>query len=294
MRTSRKLALSLALGATAAVSALAPAVASADTYAPQPNAQTFATSVGGWTNATNPDGLCIPAVNCPLITNSYQSSGGVGGGSDGFIRSSVIALLGAGAINTGVWTSPPFSYTGNGGNVPTSVTFNLARRSNVGALISAPGNVATYQVDLINTGTNAAVQVLPSANLVDTLGWQSIPTIAVDPAQLTLGANYVIRIRSNFATVADVIPMGNADYDNVVLTTAGNASGGGGGGAGTGASGQSPYSSAAAVQACINNARKSVRKIKNKAKRKKKLKKKIANCRGTKVKKKKRKGRKRK
>ncbi len=310
MRTSRKLAATVALAGCAAVSALAPALASADTYAPGANAQNFQTGVGGWTGSTTNDGLCLPPLTCPIITNSFQASGGVGGAGDGFIRSGALAIAQAATTTNATWTSNTFTYNGNGGVQPANVLFDMFRNSNVDGLVSV-GDSVNYTVTLHNTSNNTDVTVVPQTTLSDTADWTAIPTASVNPSLLVVGHNYQIRVTTQFVAVANALLVGGeSDWDNIVVTTVGDASGGGGGGgtggsgtggSGTGsgsgsgsASGQNPYGSAAAVQACINNAKKKVKKIKNKAKRKKKLKKKIANCQGKKVVKKKKKGKKRK
>ena len=63
---------------------LIPAGAKAATVTyPSGNVSTFATGNGGWTSSTDYGGVCVPAVTCPELSGSYQSSGGAAGGSDG-------------------------------------------------------------------------------------------------------------------------------------------------------------------------------------------------------------------
>ncbi len=235
MRTSKKLALSLALVACSAVTAWSPALASADVYAPQTNAVTFATSAGGWTASTSTSGLCVPAVTCPIVSNSYVASGGAGG-SGGFLQTSYIGLAAVGTTTNATWQSPSFVYNGNAGNVPTSVQFNLARRSNIAGLLG-PGESATYNALLHNNTTNTDIALIPDSDQSGAANWTAVPTINVNPAQLTIGNSYSIRLTSTVTTIATVVPMGTNGWDNVSLTTSGGGGGGtpppsGGGGGG--------------------------------------------------------------
>jgi hypothetical protein len=293
MRTSRKLVPALAISACALAVSLAPTAASADSYVPGANNQGFATGQGGWGNSTSSTGLCVTAVNCPLITNSFQAAGGAGGGGDGFIRTSVVSVASAGATSSGIWTSPAFTYAGNGGNIPTSVTFDMQRQSDVSALLAIPGNLATYGVRLLDNSNATAVTVVAPATLAGANSWTSIPSAGINPALLAFGHSYSIEVTSTYDTVAGAVPMGNADYDNVALTTAGNAGPPGGGGAGGGAggggvAGAGGAGAGGAYGVCVQNAKKKIKKKKKLTakKRKKLLKKKIKNCK-TKVKKKK-------
>src|SRR5262249_23146372 len=143
MRTSRKLALTFAVMACAACTALVPAVASADTYAP---------GTAAFTGSVQNDGLCIPPIVCPAITNSKPGSGGAAGGS--YLSSSLLGIATTElTTNKAIWTSAPFTYNGNGGAIPTTVTFDMFRQADVSGLLGLDVlNRATYSVDLVHTG----------------------------------------------------------------------------------------------------------------------------------------------
>jgi hypothetical protein len=228
----------LSAGVVCCVAGLLPAVAvGADTtgeYAPDTAARTFAGSAGGWTNSSSFDGSCIPPLLCPTIANSFQGTGGAQG--EGFIRSAftgVAGVLGVAGTATGTWESPQFSYSGAGGQAPTSVRFTMDREANVAQLLAVAGNSATYSVQLVDISSpSGSLTLIDKATLAEAASWQAVPAVAVNPARLADGDRYKIRIDSSYTTGTSVLVTGNADYDNVVLRA---SAGGGGKGNGNGA-----------------------------------------------------------
>jgi hypothetical protein len=214
--------LRFAVAVLAALSLLSIAAVSASAatsqYHPTQEARDFATSAGGWTGSASSDGLlCIlPGITCPAINDSFVSSGGAGGAGDGHLRTTASGLASVAATVRGIWRSPTFNYQGAGGAAPDTVTFNLDRQASVGALISLLGSV-NYSVQLVDTTTATSLTLVNQAPVTDT-AWTSIPTVDVDPAQLTIGHEYVIRITTEYIVPVAVIPSSSVDYDNVVLT----------------------------------------------------------------------------
>ncbi len=270
MRTSRKLASLMAITACAALTALVPAAASADTYGP---------AEAGYTGSVVNDGLCIPPVVCPLITNSVQGSGGADGGN--YLRSSLLAVATTElTTNNAIWTSAPFTYNGNGGVRPAVVNFDMFRRADVDALLGVDVlNRATYQVDLINNTTNGVIQITGPNALAGATNWEATPSVGVNPGLLTIGHSYSLRITSTFKTAAAVLVMGGADYDIVRLSTAGQSAGGPGDGTGQYGNPYGALSALSGFKACVKNAKKKIKKRKISAKKKKRvLKKKRITC----------------
>jgi hypothetical protein len=221
----RKLASTLAAVGVAGVLALAPAAAGADTYAPGANNQTFATGSGGWTQSSGNAEFCVPTVTCPVVANVWVSTGGAGG-NEGFIRSAVNGLAAVATTTTATWQSPTFTYNGTGGAVPASATFTMDRQADVTALLAVVGNEANYGAELVDATTGTALTVVAPTTQAGAPGWTSIPAVNISPSQLTLGHRYAIRVISTYVngTGAFALPMGNSDYDNVRLTTAGAGS----------------------------------------------------------------------
>jgi hypothetical protein len=237
--SSHGLRLLSAVVVCCAVSLLpAAAAAGADTtseYAPAAESRNFANSGGEWTNSSSFDGSCIPPLLCPTITNSFQATGGAQG--DGFIRSAftgVAGVLGVAGTATGTWESPQFSYAGAGGQTPAAVRFTMDRQASVEQLLAVAGNSATYSVQLVDVSApSGSLTLIDKAGLAGAAAWQAVPAVAVNPARLTPGDRYKIKIDSSYTTGTSVLVTGNADYDNVVLRASigsgGNGNGGGGG-----------------------------------------------------------------
>ena len=213
-----------ALVATAGVAAtLFAGTASAATvnkYAPSADARDFSHSIGGWQSAVDHDGLCLPLLLCPVVTNEFVADGGTGGSGDGYISTDLGSLTGVGADSTGTFASPTFKYKGAGGKAPDHLKFRLSRQADVTSLLAVAGNSAGYSVALekIKDGEAAgSVEVIPSTSLAGAGSWTSIDPVNVDPAVLDIGSNYRIVITSTFSNGAQVLPGGSADYDDVIL-----------------------------------------------------------------------------
>lgn len=198
--------------------------------------RTFDSGPAGWTPAKFSEGLCVPLLLCPTITNSYQATGGAVN-NGGYIRTSLGSLTGVGATSGGIWTSPAFRYRGVDGKQPDSVKFKLARRANVQALLAVTGNSATYTVKLVNVSGHANVTVIEEESLGGASGWSEIPAVSVDPSLLKVGDRYQVRITSRFVSGVQVLPGGAADYDRVRLSARVERGGGGTGSGGTGGGG---------------------------------------------------------
>jgi hypothetical protein len=189
-------------------------------YHPDGDAKSFAASAGGWTGSSDAHGLCLlQPLLCPEVDNDHVASGGAGGPGDGFLRTSALGLVSVAGDVEGIWTSPAFTYSGVAGALPDQVTFSLARRADVGDLLQLLGS-AGYSVELINVTQASSLQLVNQTPQTDTTTWTTIPTVTVDPAQLTLDDSYRIRIRSRFSAPIGVIVTTFADYDNVVLRAA--------------------------------------------------------------------------
>jgi len=215
-------------------------------YPPDPEARDFAAGPGGWAESSSFDS-CILMLTCPTVANSLELVGGAGG--EGHARSGFSATLTVVGSATAVWQSPQFTYTGAGGEAPESVSFAMARRSDVGDLLSG-GSTATYAVDLIDvTGGGIVIPVIAPAPLAGADAWTAVAPVALSPGQLTLGSDYAIRISSVYTPgTLSLLVTGSADYDNVALTAmrpdppvgdpggSGGPGGPGGGGAAAGSS----------------------------------------------------------
>ncbi|HNG57787.1 MAG TPA: hypothetical protein PLX70_10130, partial [Solirubrobacterales bacterium] len=118
---------------------LIPAGAKAATVTyPSGNVSTFATGNGGWTSSTDYGGVCVPAVTCPELSGSYQSTGGAAGGSDGYIRTDSGELTVASLLSTSThtWRSPAFTYNGVGGAQPEGLHFSVGVNPAVAQLLN--------------------------------------------------------------------------------------------------------------------------------------------------------------
>src|SRR5690349_14671174 len=119
-----------AIAASALLFAMPVPASHADTYTPNTASQDFSTGTAGWGQSSEFSGLCLPALVCPAVVNSWS-----GGGADGngYIRTQFgsVASTQAGS-STGVWESPTFEYKGLGGKVPGAVSFDMNMLRNVG------------------------------------------------------------------------------------------------------------------------------------------------------------------
>jgi len=213
------------LSAAVAVAAL-PAAASAANH-------TYAPGDGGWSGSRASEGLCVPILLCPVVTNSAESGVGAPGTEAGYISTRISSLTGVGATSIGTWESPPFTYNGVDGKGATDVRFGMARRGDVGQLLAVAGNSATYTVEIVPVAAGGqAVTVVDRATVTGAPDWTQIAPVSLAPGQLKRGDAYRIRISTRYETGATVIPGGSADYDGVFVrarrqTGRGNGNGGG-------------------------------------------------------------------
>jgi hypothetical protein len=220
------------LGAICAIASLV-AVPSASAeifdYAPDQQARDFNGGAGGWTSATEHNGLCLPSITCYGAGGTHET-GGATGPDDGFLRVNLFTIAEAVTDTTAVLSSPAFTYKGAGGEVPDRLTFTMDRRTDVGGLLPAVDNAASYAVRATSTG-GPAVTLASSRSIggAEDL-WTSIDPIELDEDELKVGRSYQIVVETTFQSGVTVIGTGTVDYDNVVLRARGGGGGGGGGG----------------------------------------------------------------
>jgi hypothetical protein len=194
-----------------------PVQAHADTYAPDTLNRDFDGSAGGWTQTTETGGSCASLTMCATVANGWNAGGADG---NGYIRTgftSVLATLAG--TSTGVWDSPAFVYNGHAGAVPATATFDMNLRSDVVDLLGASVNSSSFRVDLVDTVTTNQISVVPSTTLSPNTSWTAIPSASVNPALLTLGRSYKLRISTTYQSTVAVQATGEVGYDNVRLVT---------------------------------------------------------------------------
>ncbi len=228
--SKRKRIAVLATASTIALAAV-PAVAGAAT-------QDYGPGDTDWTGSRSSEGLCVPVLLCPVVTNSIEATGGAPGSGPAFIRTSLGSLTGVGATSIGTWESAPFTYQGVDGKAADSVALALSRRADVGQLLAVTGNSATYSVDVLGASPGTgSVQAISNAPLSGADSWVAVPDAAIAPGALQLGSSYRVRITTRYETGATVIPGGSADYDGVSIRATREDGGGGNGGGGNGGNG---------------------------------------------------------
>jgi hypothetical protein len=236
MDSVKRGALALLVFGAAAIPAVAFAGTSA--YAPADNARTFASGAGGWEGSSSSEGVCVEQLNCPTLTNSWESSGGTRGGGDGHLRTRIENLAGAESLSRGVWRSPVFEYHGADGEVPGAIRFEIAHRTDLSALLANTGSSASFAVQMVDARTGVGRTLVDDAKLGAVEDWTRTKPIEVAPSSLRIGRDYRLKITSTFETAARVFPDSYVDYDDVRLRAlAGGGDGGSGGGGGAGGSG---------------------------------------------------------
>jgi len=214
--------LATTMVASASLFSISPALAGADTssdYHPNPGARDFASGPAGWVGSSSTGGLCVPALLCPAVTNSFKDSGGASGSGDGYLQTRLGSLLGAASDSSGIWTSPAFTYSGAAGATPDRLTLTIKHRANVDTVLGVAGNSADFSVQVLEGGSGDEKAVAPVNHqpLIDGSKWVGISPVSVDPSSLSLGGTYRIRIVSRFVSGVSVIPGATADYDDVQL-----------------------------------------------------------------------------
>jgi hypothetical protein len=215
-----------------------PSLAAAETskYPPNVAARGFDGGLAGWTASSSSEGTCLPPLLCPSVSNAFQPSGGADGG--GYIRSTYQGAVGAmavGGTTTAVYTSPPFTYRGAGGETPTAVVFEMDRRASVDQLLAVSGNSATYSVRLTDLSAGGEmVTLLAPATLAGASSWRNAPRESVKPERLVDGHDYKVLVTTTYVTGTSTFVSGNADYDNVILAASRSEGNDRGAGAGNG------------------------------------------------------------
>ena len=184
----------------------------------------------GWTGTTSSEGLCVPVLLCPSVTNTTPSSGGPG--NSGYLRTEIGSLTGVGATSIGSFTGPAFKYRGAGGAIPDAVSLRLSRRADVAALLDVAGNQATYTVRLRNLAGGPNVELVNDADLDGSPQWSEVPAVSIDPGQLQVGNRYRLQIVSRFESGVEVVPGSSTDYAKVRLIARDRSAGPGGNGPG--------------------------------------------------------------
>lgn len=221
-------------------------------YPPQAGARDLNSGAAGWVGSSSSEGLCVPLLLCPEITNSVPSSGGQD--DSGYLDTSLGSLLGVGATSIGTFTGPEFEYDGVKGEEPDVLEVDLVRKADVEALLSVAGNSATFTVKLVDTSGGADVEAISATSLAGATSFSRVPAGRIDPSDLKIGHTYRIEINTRFETGTTVLPGGMAGYDNVVLkarTTGDRGGNGGNGGNGSnghnGSNGQTAADAAGGV-----------------------------------------------
>ena len=179
-------------------------------YHPSANARTFNGGSGGWRGSEDYGGLCIQGLNCPQVTNSWQSRG--------FLQTKVTSLLGVAAESRGIWESPAFRYQGAQGRWPDKLRFKVHQRSHIATLASVTGNSADYSAQIVDQrgGNVIAATPIDHAELRERPGWTSV-NVPVHPGLLVMGHSYTIRLTTEFITGVQVFPAASVDYDDALL-----------------------------------------------------------------------------
>jgi hypothetical protein len=152
-------------------------------------------------------GLCVPAINCPKVTNSRRS---------GHLMTKLNSLTGVAAQSRGIWQSTPFRYRGAKGKRPNRLTLKLLRRSEVAALLDVVGNSANYTVEIIKQGNGVAVAPIDHRRVRQTKNWTRV-SVRLRPGALQIGRRYYVRVTSEFKTGVDVFPRAAMDYTRILL-----------------------------------------------------------------------------
>ncbi len=192
----------------------------------------YAPGETSWTGETESQGLCVPALLCPVVSNTVHDEVGAPGTNAGYIETAVGSLTGVGATSIGIFTSSPFEYNGVGGKNATSLKFGMSRIADVGQLLAVAGNAATYSVDLINADGTGVTNIIEPAPLAGAPDWLAIAKVPLDDSVMKIGKAYRIRVTTRYETGATVIPGGAAGYDGIQIrarraTGKGNGNGNG-------------------------------------------------------------------
>ena len=181
------------------------------------DSQSFPTDPAGWTASQSTTGLCVAQLLCPAVGSTYATSGGSGGESDGYLRTTFSSLantlLGT---TTATWESPAFAYDGIAGQRPSTVSVDLNRRAQLSPLLPVDvANTSSFRVDLVDQTAGTAVTAVDTTALPEDTGWIAVPTVSVSPDVLTIGHQYSLRVSTTYASLATVTASGEVGYDDV-------------------------------------------------------------------------------
>ena len=173
----RRVAVVMAACIAIILLAMPAAAGAAGSKYPSANAaRGFDGGAAGWDSSSSTEGTCLPPLLCASVENSFQGSDGADGG--GYIRYAYTGVIGAMSVagtTTGVWQSPPFTYSGVGGDEPTAVSFALDRRASVDQLLAVDGNSAEYSVRLVDLSAGGeGVTLIAPATLAGARSWTSV------------------------------------------------------------------------------------------------------------------------
>lgn len=208
------------------IGGLAPVQAGAATTTyPSGNQSDFATGNGGWSDSTEYGGLCVPAVTCPQLSGSFQSTGGAAGSGDGYIRTDSGPLTVASLLSTSThtWTSPAFTYNGVGGKEPENLRFSLGVNPQVTELLNLGADVEISARAIAVSGGGSQV-LIDARSPGTTPGWKTLNS-QIGPAAMEVGKSYRIEISLSIGGLAAVLPGGSVGFDDVSLRAAENTSG---------------------------------------------------------------------
>ena len=98
---------------------------------------------------------------------------------------------------------------------PTRLFFTMDRRVQAAQLLGVLTD-AEYRVVLHDVDEDTNLELLDK-QVTNQATWQSIAAVDIDPADLTIGDDYEIRVITEFDALARVLVGGTFDYDNVLL-----------------------------------------------------------------------------
>ena len=99
--------------------------------------------------------------------------------------------------------------------MPDSLFFTMDRRVQAAQLLGVLTD-AEYRVVLHDVDEDTDLELLDK-QITNQATWQSIAAVEIDPAGLTIGDDYEIRVITEFDALARVLVGGTFDYDNVLL-----------------------------------------------------------------------------
>jgi hypothetical protein len=231
--SARKLGITIAIAAVTVLGLASASSASAAESLYHPDEASRSMYLGGaagnhgWTSSTSSEGgLCLlPGITCPGVQHVNAVHGAApGGGFDVYLNTRMGGVATLPVTMVATWASPSFTYNGAAGQQPDTLSFNMLRGATVNNLLAVGGTSADYSVIMDDLTAGTSVEVVDQAAAADTGGTYpgvarvAIPTVNVDPAQLTIGDSYRFRIVSRMhVPILAAVPGTAFGYDNVVL-----------------------------------------------------------------------------